>query len=326
MDTEHTRKAYGESLAKLGEKRKDIIVLDADLSCSTKTAIFGKQFPDRFFNVGIAEQNMIDLAAGFALEGKTVFASTFSIFSIKAFEQMRNTIAHDNLNVKIVVTHGGISLGPDGSSHQTFEDIAITRVLPNMKVIVPADAPQTRRVIEKIAEEKGPFFVRLCRASTPKFFENGFDFKVGKADLVKEGKDVSLISTGVILAETLKAAQELERKGISTEVINMATVKPIDEKAIIKSALKTNAIVTAEEHSVIGGLGDAVADVLSRKRPTLLRKIGIKDRYGESGEYPDIWDKFGISAPFIVKAAEEIVGREVSEGDVSEILHRHSKY
>jgi transketolase len=310
VELKQTREAYGKTLVELGKQRKDIVVLDADLSSSTCTGMFAKHYPERFFNIGIAEQNLIDIAAGLALSGKTPFVSSFAIFLTKAWEQIRNIIAHDNLNVKIVATHAGISVGRDGSSHQSIEDIALMRAIPNMKVIVPADAPETEQAVKSVAETSGPFYVRLSRADTPVVFHNDLDFEIGRAHILREGSDVTIITTGVILYEAVRAANILRRKGISTQLINMSTIKPIDKDAIIAAAAKTGAIITAEEHSFIGGLGDAVAEVLSEKKPALLKRIGIRDKFGQSGGFPRLWDEYGLTCYFMINAAEDLIKKK----------------
>ncbi|HCX64358.1 MAG TPA: transketolase, partial [Eubacteriaceae bacterium] len=258
-----TRTAYGEALAELGRENKNIVVLDADLSKSTKSATFGSEFPDRHFNCGIAEQNMMGIAAGLATTGKIPFASTFAMFGAgRAFEVIRNSICYPKLNVKIALTHSGLTVGEDGATHQSVEDIAIMRAIPNMVVLCPADATETKKMVRKAAEYKGPVYLRLGRPNLPVLFDDSYDFEIGKATELKQGDDVTIIATGIMTSTALEASEKLAEEGIKARVINMGTIKPIDEEAIVKAAKETKAIVTAEEHSVIGGLGSAVADVV----------------------------------------------------------------
>lgn len=302
------REAYGETLAELGEVYPDIVVLDADLSGSTKTSLFAKKFPDRFFNMGVAEQNMMGTAAGLAASGKTVFASTFAIFaSGRAWEQVRYNIAYNHLNVKIVASHGGITVGEDGGSHQCAEDIAIMRVLPGMRVIVPMDAQEMREVIKTVVKIPGPFYIRSSRVKFPLILNQDYKFELGKGKILREGKDITLIGCGLMVSQCLEAAEILETEGISAQVVNLSTIKPIDEELLIECASNTRGIVTAEEHSIIGGLGSAVAEVVSEKSPTLIRRIGVEDRFGISGSASALLEYLGLKPGKIIEAAHQIL-------------------
>ncbi|MEK6692857.1 MAG: transketolase family protein [Nitrospirota bacterium] len=303
-----TRVAYGETLLELGKRRPDIVVLDADLSGSTNTGKFGKAFPERFFNIGISEQDMMGTAAGLSLTGKLPFASTFAIFATgRAWEQIRQTICYSNLNVKIVATHGGITVGEDGASHQAIEDLALMRVLPNMTIIVPADAIETERVIEVIAEEYGPTYVRLGRVKVPVIMPEDYRFKTGKAYIFHIGKDVNIVACGIMVDKALRASEILKGEGLDAGVINMSTIKPVDEEAIISAAKISRAMVTAEEHSIIGGLGGAVSEVLSEKYPVPVRKIGIRDCFGCSGDPEGLLKLYGLTEEDIIRAVKEAV-------------------
>lgn len=310
--TQATRDAYGVKLVELGEKNPNIVVLDADLSVSTKTSLFAKRFPERFFDMGIAEQDMISTAAGLAASGKIAFASTFAVFgSGRAWDQVRMCCAYTKLNVKIVVTHGGITTGEDGASHQANEDIAIMRVLPNMTVIVPSDAIETGKAIEAAANFNGPMYIRLSRLATPIINEDSkYNFKIGKGKVMQEGRHVSIFSCGIMLWAALEASKKLKNKGISCEVINIHTIKPIDTALIIKSAKKTGAVVTIEEHSIIGGLGSAISEVLSENCPVPLKRVGIKDTFGESGKPLDLLIKYGLAPSDIVAACKNVLARK----------------
>ncbi|MBN1493178.1 MAG: transketolase family protein [Candidatus Omnitrophica bacterium] len=304
------REAYGDLLVELGTENKNIFVLDADLSSSTKTSKFAKKFPQRFINCGIAEQNMINVAAGLAVAGKTPFVSTFAIFgSGRAWEQIRNTLAVGKLNVKIVVTHGGISVGPDGVSHQSLEDIALMRTIPEMKVLVPCDAPEAVAAIRAAAEISGPVYVRLGRPKVPTIWKET-RFTIGKAQLVNQGNDVSIVACGIMVNEALNAAKILSIKGISAEVINMGTIKPLDGDILLTSLRKTGCVVTCEEHSVIGGLGSAVAEFLSQNHPVPQYFIGIKDRFGQSGDPEDLMVEYQLTAEDIAAAAEVVMKKK----------------
>ena len=301
-----TRQAYGDALTELGRENENIIVMDADLSKSTMTAGFKKEFPERFFNAGIAEANMMGMAAGLALSGKTVFASTFAMFAAgRAYEIIRNSIAYPKANVKICATHAGITVGEDGASHQCIEDLALMRVIPGMTVVHPADAVSTRKLLDQIAAEDGPAYVRLGRLNIPVLYDENAEIQLGKGNCVREGSDVTVIACGLMVNEALMAAEEMEKDGISVRVIDMHTIKPLDEDIIVKAASETKAVITAEEHSVIGGLGAAVAEVLVRKHPVKMAMVGIQDRFGQSGKPPVLMEEYNITAKDIVKAVKE---------------------
>lgn len=310
-ETKATRQAYGEALALLGETNKDIFVLDADLSGSTKTSLFKKKFPERFFNTGIAEGNMMSVAAGIAATGKTVFASSFAMFATgRAFEQIRNSVAYPKLNVKIAATHAGITVGEDGATHQTVEDISLMRSIPGMVVISPADAVEAAAAVKAAAEYKGPVFLRLGRSNVPVVYdENNYKFEIGKGITVKDGNDVTVIATGIMLNEAIQAEKVLNQEGISVRIIDIHTIKPIDKDIIIKAAKETKGIVTAEEHSIIGGLGSAVAEVICEECPTQLIRVGIKDKFGCSGKPAELMKKYEITSDDIVKAVRKILCR-----------------
>jgi len=306
-----TREAYGAFLASYAKNNKDIVVLDADLSKSTKTAEFQKVCPDRFFNMGIAEQNMMGVAAGMAATGKIPFASTFAIFAAgRAFEVIRNSICYPNMNVKVCATHAGLTVGPDGASHQAIEDIALMRSLPNMTVINPADGVSAKALLEAAAVYEGPVYVRLGRVSVPMCYGENDTFEIGKAKELKAGSDVTLIATGIMVDSALQAAEVLEKEGMSVRIIDMHTIKPIDAEMIIKAARETRAIVTAEEHSVIGGLGSAVAEVLAENMPVSMKMVGVKDTFGESGTPDELLEAYGITAKDIVNAAKELIANK----------------
>lgn len=304
-----TREAYGKVLLELGKNNKDVVVLDADLSKSTKTNMFAEEFSDRFFDMGIAEQNMMGVAAGLAASGKIPFASTFAMFaSGRAFEIIRNSICYPKLNVKVCATHAGITVGEDGASHQALEDIACMRALPNMVVINPADGISAEAAIKAIAEYKGPVYVRLGRAKVPAIYdENKFKFEIGKGIEVKEGNDVTIIATGIMVSKALEASEKLQQEGISARVIDIHTIKPIDKEIIIKAAKETKAIVTAEEHNIIGGLGSAVAEVLIENCPVQMKRIGINDSFGESGKPDELMKKYGLTSENIIDKVKELL-------------------
>lgn len=306
-----TRDAYGDTLAELGRLNKDIVVLDADLSKSTKTEVFAKEFPERFFNTGIAEQNMAGIAAGLAAAGKIPFISTFAIFATgRAFEQIRNTIAYPRLNVKIAATHAGITVGPDGASHQSIEDIALMRAIPGMTIINPADATETRFAVKAALDIDGPVYIRLGRHKVPVIFQEGdYVFKPGKGVVLREGKDATIISTGIMTAIALEAADILKNRGIYVNVVNIHTIKPIDEELIIQLAEETGAVITAEEHSIIGGLGSAVAEVLAESRPTLMKRIGLKDVFGQSGEPDELLRFYSLTPDSIASAVKDLIDK-----------------
>ncbi|MBP7089115.1 MAG: transketolase family protein [Candidatus Omnitrophica bacterium] len=304
MEKLYSRDIYGKTLVELGKKDKKVIVLDADLSGSTRTAIFAKEFPERFFNFGVAEQNMMAAAAGLASCNKIVFVSTFAMFATaRGLDQVRNSICYNNFNVKIVATHGGITVGEDGASHQALEDIAFFRAIPNMKIIIPADAPETRSAIIAAYETNGPFYIRLGRSKTTTI-PNKKEFVLGKGCLLEEGSDLAIISCGILVWESLCAREILKKEGISAAVINMPTIKPIDEELILQIAQKYKKIIVCEEHQVTGGLYSAVAEVLSRKVPVKVECIGIKDVFGQSGTPEELLDFYGLSASHIAKKAK----------------------
>jgi len=311
------RDAYGRTLVELGRKYRDIVVLGADLSSSTRIHWFAEEFPERFFECGISEENLITVAAGLAACGKMPFASTFAVFETeRAYNQIRQAIAYPNLNVRLVCTHSGVTVGPDGASHQTTFDIAIMRVLPNMTIIVPADAPETTAAVKAMIEHDGPIYMRLGRTSVRTFYDNDYSyngvkqrFEIGKSVELRRGSDVAIICNGVMVAEAMDAAETLYSEGIDARVINMHTVKPIDQEAIIKAAVETGAIVTAEEHSIIGGLGGAVAEVLARKYPVPVEMVGVQDIFTESGEADELLKLYGLTSNEIASAARRAVER-----------------
>ncbi len=300
------RAMYGQTLVELGREDKNIVVLDADLSASTQTAKFGKEFPDRFFDMGIAEQDAVTTAAGLSTVGKIPFVSTFAMFATgRAWEQIRNSVCYPKFNVKIVATHGGVTVGEDGASHQALEDVGLMRLIPNMMVIVPADCNETREVIKFAAQYRGPVYVRLARTNVVDVFDENYKFDPYKAIVVKEGSDVTLVTNGETLAETLDCASILEENGIKAEVIHMPVVKPADEKTIIASAKKTNKVVTIENHSIIGGIGSAVCELLSEKYPVRVLRLGTNDVFGQSGEQRALMEYYGLTSE---KLAEKIKG------------------
>ena len=306
----YARDSYAEALIELGENSKDIVALDADLSASTRTARFGKKFPERFFNLGVAEQNMMGVAAGLAACGKISFVSTFAIFgSGRAWDQVRNTICYNKLNVKIVVTHAGITVGPDGSSHQAIEDITLMRAIPNMTIVVPCDAPEAKETIIACAQYRGPVYVRLGRPKVPTIPKKD-GFKIGQARIVREGKDISLIACGMMVKQAQDAAKVLEKEGISARVVNMHTIRPLDVKSVIECAKLTKRIVTCEEHLLSGGLGSAVAEVLAENIPTPMAMIGIRSRFGQSGSPEDLIKEYHLSTDDIVQACKNLLSKQ----------------
>ena len=306
MELKSTREAYGDALLKIGDDN-NVVVLDADLSVSTQTNKFAKRHPEQFFNVGCAEQNLIGIAAGLAIAGKTSFASTYAIFSNRAWEQIRNTVAHDNLNVKIAVSHAGLTNGPDGASHQSLEDIALMRVIPNMTVIVPSDAVEAEKAVISEACRAGPAYIRLNRVKTPIIFDENYEFVLGKAVLLNDGVDLAILATGTMVYKALEAAKMLKRENVDACVLNIHTLKPIDKNVIIKIAKETGAIVTVEEHSIYGGLGGAVAEILAETYPVPMRIIGVNDEFGESGEYQELLKKHGLTSNYIFKSVKELL-------------------
>jgi transketolase len=306
-----TRTAYGQTLVKLGEENKNIVVLDADLSKSTKTADFAKKFPERFINAGIAEANLIGMAAGLAAAGKVPFASTFAIFAAgRAFEQIRNSVAYPKMNVKIAATHSGITVGEDGGSHQSVEDVALMRSLPNMTVIVPADAIDTAGAIQAAAAYNGPVYIRLGRLDVPVILPEDYQFELGKAVVLREGWDAAVFANGMMLGMALEAAGELAKQGIEIAVVNVATVKPLDIETIVEVSKQAGAVVTAEEHSILGGLGGAVAEVLVENCPVPMERVGLKDTFGESGAPTALLEKYGLTSDAIVKAVQKVITRK----------------
>jgi len=303
------RDAFGRALVKLGEENEKVVVLDADVSTSTRTTFFQDKFPDRFFNLGIAEGNMMDVAAGLALVGKIPFASTFSsLASLRALEQIRTSIAYPNLNVKIVGGYGGLSDFKDGPTHHSICDLAIIRSIPNMTLIVPADAIETEKAVYAVAQYVGPVYLRLSRAEVPLIFDKNYKMEIGKGNLLKDGTDITLIATGIMVARVLEAAKVLEdEEKIDARVIEIHTLKPLDVDIIIRAADETGAIVTAEEHSVIGGLGGAVAEVISENKPVPMERVGIKDTFTESGEYNELLEKYGMGIKHIIDAARKVM-------------------
>lgn len=296
-----TRQSYGEALAELGEKNKEIVVLDADLSGATKTSIFAKKNPERFFDIGIAEQDMIGTAAGMATFGKIPYASTFAMFAAgRAYDQIRNSICYPKLNVKICATHCGITVGEDGATHQMLEDIGLMRGLPNMTVISTSDDVQTRWAVKEISKLKGPVYMRLCRLETPVIYDENQKFEIGKAIQIGEGNDGTVFATGVVVNEAIKAKEELEKQGINIRVVDIHTIKPIDEETIIKCAKETKKLVSIEDHSVINGLGTAISDVLTEKYPTKLIKMGMQDEFGRSGKATELLEYYGLTADGII--------------------------
>ena len=301
-----TREAYGKALVKLGKINDDVVVLDADLSKSTKTNDFCKAYPNRFFNMGIAEQNLVGAACGFAAAGKIPFASTFAMFATgRAFEVIRNSACYPKLNVKICATHAGITVGEDGGSHQSVEDISLMRSIPNMTVLVPADGVEAEKMIFAAAEFNGPMYVRLGRSAVPTLFNEDYNFEIGKGVVLKAGNDATIIACGMMVNEAILAADMLKEENINVRVINMSTIKPIDTELIIKAAKETKAIVTAEEHSIIGGLGSAVSEVVSENCPIIVKKVGINDCFGESGTPAELLEKYGLTAKHIVEKVKE---------------------
>lgn len=306
-----TREVYGKALVELGKVNKDVVVLDADLAKSTKTINFAKEFPDRFFDMGIAEQNMMGTAAGLAAAGKIPFASSFAVFATgRVYDQIRNSISYPGLNVKIGASHAGITVGEDGASHQAVEDIALMRVLPNMTVFVPADGPSTAAAVRAAAEINGPVYIRLGRSKVPVLYGDDFEFNPGKAVRLCPGKDVTIIACGIMVSMALEAASRLKEEGVSAAVLDMHTIKPLDVAAVIQAARETGAVVTAEEHSIVGGLGGAVAEVLGESIPVPLMRVGVPDVFGESGKPGELLEKYGLSPGHIITAVKDVLNRK----------------
>ena len=304
-----TRQSYGEALVELGAEHDDFVVLDADLAAATQTGKFKAAYPDRFFDAGIAESNMVGIAAGIATTGRVAFASTFAMFAAgRAFEQVRNSIGYPHLNVKIGATHAGISVGEDGATHQCSEDIALMRTIPGMTVIVPCDDVEAKAAVRAAYEMEGPVYMRFGRLAVPVVNDaDSFEFEIGKGILMREGADVTIVACGLMVQASLEAAEALAAKGISAEVIDMHTIKPLDEDIILESAKKTGRVLTVEEHSVIGGLGDAVCAVLAEKNPVPVKKLGVNDVFGESGPAVDLLHKYGLDAEGVERAVEELL-------------------
>lgn len=306
-----TRAAFGETLVELVDAGMPVVAVEADLSGSTTTKKLGDAYPDRLFNVGIAEQNMVGVAAGLALTGQTAFTGSFAVFGTgRVYDQIRNTVCYANLDVKIAPTHAGVSVGPDGGTHQMIEDIALMRVLPNMRVLVPADFYAAKAAIKLAAETPGPVYVRMGRASVPCMYEPGTELEMGRAYVLREGADVSIVACGIEVNEALIAADKLAEEGISAEVIDAFCVKPLDEETVLGSARKTGCVVTAEEHSVIGGLGSAVAELLAENEPMPMSLIGMRDVFGTSGEMGELMAEFGLDADAIVEAAKAVIAKK----------------
>ena len=300
-----TRDSYGKALAALGEEHPDLVVLDADLAGATKTATFQKAFPDRHFDCGIAEANMVCVAAGLSTTGLVPFASSFAMFAAgRAFEQVRNSVGYPHLNVKIGATHGGLSVGEDGASHQCCEDFALMRSIPGMVVMSPADDVEARAMVKAAYEYVGPVYMRFGRAAVPVIHEEDYKFEIGKGEVLKDGKDVAIIANGLMVAEALEAAETLKAEGIEAMGINMATIKPLDNELVLSAARKCGKVITCEEHSVIGGLGEAVCSLLSENLPTPVKRIGVEDTFGRSGTAKEVLDAYGLNAAHIVSAAE----------------------
>ncbi len=301
-----TRQSYGEALAKIGKENKNIVVLDADLSGSTKTSIFAKEFPDRFINVGIAEQNLMGISAGLAAYGKIPFASTFAVFAAgRAYDQIRSSICYPNLNVKICATHAGITAGEDGATHQMLEDISLMRTMPNMQVFSPSDDIQTKWLIEEISKIQGPVYVRLARMATPVIYDENQKFEIGKMVQLGEGTDASIFATGIMVSEALKAQEKLAQEGIYVRVIDVHTIKPIDREMIIKCAKETDKLITVEDHSIIGGLGSSICEVLLEEYPKKVTRIGMKDRFGKSGKADQLLKYFKMDSGAIIEAVKD---------------------
>jgi transketolase len=305
------REAYGKTLVELGRENPDIVVLDADLSWSTMTHFFAREFPDRFFDCGIAEQNMVTIAAGLAASGKIPFASTFAVFAPgRSFDQIRMSISYSRLNVKLVVTHGGISVGEDGASHHSVEDLALIGSLPGFTVIVPADAIETAQAVRTAAASDGPFYIRLCRPKLPLVYNQDYRFELGRAVTMRQGKDATIIAIGIMLSPALDAADNLGRQGIDCRVLNMPTLKPVDEAAIVKAAGDTGAIVTAEDHLEHGGLGSIISQVVARRHPVPMEFVAVKDTYAKSGKATELLQRYGLTAKDIEKAVREAIKKK----------------
>ncbi len=306
-----TREAYGDALVELGRLRPEVVVLDADLSASTFTRKFAEAFPERFFNAGVAEQNLVGMAAGMASAGKLPFASSFAVFVPgRCYDQIRLSICYQELDVKLVATHGGITVGEDGASHQALEDLALARALPNLAVVVPADATETRKAVHAAARWPGPVYLRLGRPAVPVLFGEDHPFELGRAHLLRAGEHVTLVACGIMVAMALEAAEALAADGVRAEVLNLSTLKPLDIPALVRSARRTGAVVTAEEHSVVGGLGSAVAEVLGEHHPVPMARVGVRDAFGMSGSPQELLERFGLTAAEIARAARSVIARK----------------
>lgn len=315
--TNSIRKAFGKTLAEIGELNKKIIVMDADLACSTQTKIFADKFPDRFFDCGIAEQNMLATAAGLASEGKIPFVASFAVFVTgRTYDQIRNGICYPNFNVKIVGTHGGVTVGEDGATHQALEDISLMRGLPHMTVIVPADCKECQEAIKYAALHEGPTYIRIPRSNVPDIFDENYSFNIHKAVVVEEGTDVSVFTNGETLAEVLLAAEELKKDNISLEVINVPVVKPLDFQTVIESVKKTKFAITVENHSIIGGLGSAICETLADKRPSKVYRIGVNDEFGQSGKAEELIEYYGLDSKTLAKRIRAIIKKEKEQGNI----------
>lgn len=305
-NTKSIRSAYGKTLVEVGKNNENIVVLDADLACSTQTAMFGKEFPERFFNMGIAEQDMIATAAGLASQGKIPFASTFAMFATgRTYDQIRNSVCYPQFNVKIVATHGGITVGEDGASHQALEDVALMRCLPHMMVVVPADCKECEEVIKYAATHEGPMYIRIARTNVPDVFDENYEFNPNKAMVLRDGKDVTIVTNGETLAEVIECADILEKAGIDAQIINLPVVKPLDNDTILEGAKKTGFVVTVENHSIIGGIGSAVCELLSEQQPTKVYRIGTNDEFGQSGEQRELMEFYGLTAEKLAQKIEK---------------------
>ena len=315
--TNSIRKAFGKTLAEIGELNEKIIVLDADLACSTQTKIFADKFPDRFFDCGIAEQNMLATAAGLASEGKIPFVASFAVFVTgRTYDQIRNGICYPNFNVKIVGTHGGVTVGEDGATHQALEDISLMRGLPHMTVIVPADCKECQEAIKYAALHEGPTYIRIPRSNVPDIFDENYSFNIHKAVVVEEGTDVSVFTNGETLAEVLLAAEELKKDNISLEIINVPVVKPLDFQTVIESVKKTKLAITVENHSIIGGLGSAICETLADKLPSKVYRIGVNDEFGQSGKAEELIEYYGLDSKTLAKRIRAIIKKEKEQGNI----------
>ncbi len=312
MEKIPTRIAYGQALAELGEENDRVVVIDADISKITGTHFFARKFPERFFNVGIAEQNEMGIAAGMATTGKIVFASTYAVFaSMRACEQVRTFIAHTRSNVKIAASHGGLTGTTDGVTHQGTEDMGIMRTIPDMTIIMPADAVATRKIVKELAEHQGPAYLRLTKIPMPIIYDEETDFQIGRAVQLRDGNDVTIIAIGDMVIRALEAADLLDNNGIRARVLDMHTLKPVDKGAVIKAAEQTGAIVTVEDHNILNGLGSAVAEVVVENRPVPMERIGLRDTFAESGEYEELLEKYGLNTRHITEAARKVMGRKL---------------